>query len=186
MKLFFFFMGILLIVISCQKDKNFEKFIVDKDLPSNDTIQLLSKYPELKLYNSEIAESRTRTAFIIQTASYFDANHFQKNIQFDDYKSKVIYKKDTLEIWLNNNNGYFGNGVLVQVFNNHFRIRDIDPKALKNEVKFLETNVLNEKLVLNKNSFSKNDSIYGFIDYQCSIDRFVDKRFKGYFKTIIQ
>lgn len=186
MRLFLLFTGILLIVASCQKDKNFEQFIVDGNLPSHDTIKLLSKYPELKLYKSEFLESRTRTAFIIQTASYSDINRFQKNILFDDYKSKAIYKKDTLEIWLNNNNGYFGNGVLVQVFNNHFRIRDIDPKALKNKVKFLKTNILNEKLVLNKNSFSKNDSIYGFIDYQCSIDRFVDKHFKGYFKTVIQ
>lgn len=186
MRLFLFFTGIALTVLSCQKNENFERFIVDRHLSSNDTIQLLSTYPELKLYNSEIVESKTRTALITQVASYYDVNHFQKNIMFDDYKCKALYRKDTLEIWLNNNNGYFGNGVLVQVFNNHFRIRDINPKTLKNEVHFIKTTTLNQKLILNKNKFSKNDSIYGFIDYKCSIDSLVDKHFKGYFKTVIQ
>lgn len=185
MRLFLFFTGILLVLLSCQKKHNFENFTVDKSLPGNDTILLLSKYPELKLYNSEIVESKTRTAHIVQAASYSDG--FRKGtFLFDDYKCKAQYQNDTLTIKLNNNNGYFGNGILIKVFKNHFYIKDIDPKTLKVEEKFIKSKVFSQKLILNSKQFTKNDSIYGFIDYKCSIDSLVDKHFKGYFKTIIQ
>ncbi len=171
--------------MSCHKDRNFENFTVDESLPDNDTILLLSKYPELKLYNSEIVESKTRTAHIVQAASYSDG--FRKGtFLFDDYKCKAQYQNDTLTIRLNNNNGYFGNGILIKVFKNHFYIKDIDPKILKGEEKFIKSKVLSQKLTLNNNKFTKNDSIYGFIDYKCNIDSLVDKQFRGYFKTIIQ
>lgn len=96
-------------LLSCQKEQNFEKFSVNKDLPNYDTIQLLTKYPELKLYNSEIVESRTRTAYIVQKAFYYDGL-LKGSFIFDDYKCKAQYQNDTLNILLNNHNGYFGNG----------------------------------------------------------------------------
>lgn len=159
--------------------------IVDSHISSNDTIKLLSKHPELKLFNSELVENKTRTAYIVQNSSYFIGNR-QQTASFNDYKCKSMYKSDTLEIWLNNNNGYFGNGVLVQVFNNKFYIKNIDPKTLRNETKFIAADVLNQKLVLNAPSFKRNDSIYGFIDYTCNLDSQVQKYFRGYFKTVIQ
>jgi len=185
MKLFLFFIGILLIAFSCQKDQHFENFIVDKSLPAHDTIQLLSKYPELKLYNSEIVESTTRTAYIVQKAFYYDGL-LKGSFLFDDYKCKAQYQNDTLNILLNNNNGYFGNGVLVKVFNNQFYIKDIDPKTLKGEKKYIKSKVSEQNLILNTNRFNKNDSIYGFIDYNCRVDNLVYKHFRGYFKTTIQ
>lgn len=185
MKLFLFFSGILLMALSCQKEHNFGNFTVDSSLPNHDSILILSKYPELKLYNSEVVESKTRTAHIVQTASYSDG--FRKGtFLFNDYKCKTQYLNDTLTIKLNNNNGYFGNGILIKVFNNQFYIRDIDPKTLKKEEKFIKSEVCSQKLVLNSHKFATNDSIYGFIDYKCNIDSLVDKHFKGYFKTIIQ
>ena len=185
MRLFLFFMIISLAILSCQRDSDFEKFIVNKKLSSNDTVKLLSKYPELKLFTSEVPESLTRTAYITQTASFTDGPR-RSTFFFDDYKCKVKYQQDTLNIWLNNNNGYFGNGVLVKVFNDQFYIKNIDPKTLKNEEKFIKAQVFSQKLILNNNKFNKNDSIYGYIDYMCTTDSLVDKRFKGYFKTIIK
>lgn len=185
MRLFLFYIFLLLTALNCQKNQNFEKFIVDKTLPSHDTIQLLSKYPELKLYHSEIVESKTRTAYIVQKAIFFD-QYKTGTIYFTDYKCKALYKNDTLNIWLNNNNGYFGNGVVVQAFNNQFKIKDINPKTLRNEIKFITSNIVAQKLTLNASNFKKNDSIYGFVDYKCNIDRLVQKHFKGYFKTVIK
>ena len=185
MRLFLFFTSILLVSLSCQKEQNFEKFSVNKDLPNYDTIQLLTKYPELKLYNSEIIESKTRTAYIVQKAFYYDGL-LKGSFLFEDYKCKAQYQNDTLNILLNNDNGYFGNGVLVKVFNNQFYIKDIDPKTLKGEKKFIKSKVSEQKLLLNTNRFNKNDSIYGFIDYKCKIDSLVYKHFRGYFKTTIQ
>lgn len=184
-----FLLLLVCIASSCKnKEQNVKEdtqVIVDSNLPSHDTIKLLSKYPELKLFNSEIVESRTRTAYIVQNSIYSIGSR-QQTASFNDYKCKSIYKRDTLEIWLNNNNGYFGNGVLVQVFNNEFYIKNIDPKTLRNETKFIVASVLNQKLVLNAPSFKRNDSIYGFIDYTCNLESQVQKHFRGYFKTVIQ
>lgn len=176
-------------IIGCKSDnkgtKHFENFSIDKTLINNDTIQLLSKYPELKLFNSEKLETKTRTAYIVQKASYTDFS--KRTFTFDDYKCKAISKQDTIEIWLNNNNGYFGNGILVKVFNKNFLIKDIDPKTLKGELKFIKNSKIKyQKLILNTASFKKNDTIYGFIDYHTDLDSLVSKKFKGYFKTVIR
>ena len=168
-----------------QEHKDGTPVDIDPHLSSNDTIRLLSRNPELKLFKSENIESKTRTAYIVQNSSFSVGTRHQ-TASFNDYKCKAIHKKDTLEIWLNNNNGYFGNGVLVQVFNNEFRVKDVNPQTLKNEVKFIKSNVLSQKLVLNKSNFTKNDSIYGFIDYRCNLESQVQKHFRGYFKTLIQ
>ncbi len=175
--------------IGCQSDKKadrYEKFAVDENLPKNDTIRFLSKYPELKLFIHEKVESPVRTAYIVQRSSYSEGFYHTRSFQFEDYKCKAESIGDTLNIWLNNNNGYFGNGVLVKVFNGRFLIKDIDPKTLKNETKFIPSDPIRQNLILNKSSFKQNDSIYGFIRYTAKIDSWVMKNFKGYFKAIIK
>lgn len=177
---FIFILIFCLSIVSCKKEKkiqqNFEKFVVDESLPQNDTIKLLSKYPELKLYKKEKLESKTRTAYIIQTTVLF---------QTDKYKCNAVSKNDTLEILLNNNNSLYGNGVLIKVFDDHFFIKDIDPKTLHGEIKFMKTKPVYQKLILNKNSFQKNDTVYGFINYNTKVEQFA-KDFKGYFKAVIK
>ncbi len=71
---------------------------------------------------------------------------------------------------------------MVKVFNDQFLIKDIDPKALKGEIKFINSYPVYQKLVLNKYIFQKNDSIYGFIDYETKLDSLVTKNFRGYLK----
>ncbi|GAB0154869.1 hypothetical protein CHRYSEOSP005_01290 [Chryseobacterium sp. Alg-005] len=177
---------ILLLFVCCETEKKkFEKVIVDEKIVDNDTIQLLSKYPELVLFNSEKVGHKSRTAYIIQTASFHDGIRV-RTVEFDNYKCKAVYKNDTISIWLNNNNGYFGNGILIQVFDDRFLIKDIDPKTLRNKVKFIESEPFYQQVILNKRIFKKNDSIYGFVDYSANIDTCVAKRFRGYFKTLIE
>lgn len=181
----------LFILFSCSKDQkkvseDLGKVTVDRSISFHDTIQLLSQYPELKLFSSEKTENTTRTAYIVQKVSYSDGFH-RKAFIFDNYTCKATCENDTLEILLNNNNGYFGNGVLVQVFNNQFRVKNIDPKTLKGEIKFFRKGVVRkQQLILSKSHFQKNDSIYGFINYYGFIDSLAEKHFRGYFKTIIQ
>lgn len=184
--------------LSCKSEnkkiEQFEKITVDKSLSKNDSFIIFSKYPELKLYNSEKVESSTRTAYIVQEdrfstnfyANFYSREKKYKALHFYDYKCKAEYKGDTIKIWLNNYNGYFGNGVLVKVFNGNFLIKDINPKTLKGEIKFIETRPNFQKLILNKADFQKNDSMYGFIDYNTDLDSLVTKNFRGYFKTIVE
>lgn len=155
---------------------NFERFSTDKNLSQNDTIKLLSKFPELRLFPREKLSSKTRTAYVVQNVGI----HLM-----DNYKCHAFMKDDTLQIWINNNNSYFGNGVLINVFDRHFLIKDIDPKTLHAEIKFIKTNPFHQKLTLNKAKFQKNDSIYGFIDYKTKVDSFT-KDFRGYFKIVVK
>ncbi|MCY0976042.1 hypothetical protein PGH12_12855 [Chryseobacterium wangxinyae] len=179
--LYFSFIFIFcLFVVSCKKDKKgeqvFEKFSIDQHLPQNDTIKLLSKYPELKLYKKEKLESKTRTAYIVQIAGF---------LPMDNYKCSSALKNDTLEISLNNNNGFFGNGILVKVFGGRFLIKDIDPKTLHGEIKFMKTKPVYQKLILNKYNFQKKDTVYGLINYNTKVEGFT-KDFRGYFKAIVK
>lgn len=195
---FSFVLIFCLFISSCKKttkaEQAFEKFSVDQNLPENDSIKILSKYPELQLFESDKLESSTRTANIIQEDGFYTRVYGvfypqekrYRFFQFNDYKCKAEYKGDTINIWLNNYNGYFGNGILVKVFNNEFLIKDINPKTLKGEIKFSKTYPVYQKLVLNKAKFQKDDSIYGFIDYKTNIDSLVTKNFSGYFKTKIK
>jgi hypothetical protein len=152
--------------LSCKKENNKiiqpEKITVDENLSKNDTFKILSKYPELKLFNSEKVESLTRTAHIYKKMVIMKGYYPRRKIfQFSDYKCKTEYKGDTINIWLNNYNGYFGNGVLVKVFNDQFLIQDIDPKALKGEIKFINSYPVYQKLVLNKYPFKKATAFMG-------------------------
>ncbi|SIT14278.1 hypothetical protein [Chryseobacterium gambrini] len=196
-KAFLFFITFIfgLCFLSCKKENREisqpEKITVDENLSKNDTFKILSKYPELKLFSSEKVENLTRTAHIVQEDGYYESFLYPRRkqyrfFQFSDYKCKTEYKGDTINIWLNNYNGYFGNGVLVKVFNHQFLIQDIDPKALKGEIKFINSYPVYQKLALNKYIFQKSDSIYGFIDYETKLDSLVTKNFRGYFKTKIK
>lgn len=173
----------LTMIISCKTDekKSYEKFIVDKNIINNDTIKLLVNFPELKLFESEIVESKARTAYLVQTVSGYNLE-----TKFDNYKSNVTIESDTLNISLNNSNGYFGNGILIKVFDGQFFVKDVDPKTLKGEDKFLSAKPILQKLILNNDQFNKKDSIYGAIYYHAIIEDHIDKEFKGYFRTKIK
>jgi len=188
--IYFIIFTLGLTFVSCEsgksKIKKFEKVKIDKNLNKNDTFNILSKLPELKLYNSEKIESMTRSAYIIQTSSYSAGSYGSQQASFKDYKCKTDYEQDTLKVLLNNNNGYFGNGILIKVFNNQFLIKDINPKTLRGEMKFINSSLIYQKLILNKFKFQKGDSIYGSIKYETKIDSSVIKHFQGYFRTKIK
>lgn len=173
----------LTMIISCKTDekKSYDKFIVDKNIINNDTIKLLAKISELKLFRSEVVESKTRTAYIVQTVSGYNLA-----TKFDNYKANATIENDTINISLNNSNKYFGNGILIKVFDGQFFIKDVDPKTLKGEDKFLSAKPILQKLVLNNDRFSKNDSIYGAIYYHATVENHINKEFKGYFRTKIK
>lgn len=72
-----------------------------------------------------------------------------------------------------------------KVFDDNFLIQDIDPKTLHGEIKFIKTKPVYHKLILNKPNFQKNDTVYGFINYNTKVERFT-KDFRGYFKAVIK
>jgi len=124
----FIFLIALIMIISCkiEEKKSYDKFIVDENISKNDTIKLLSRFLELKLHRTDVGESRTRTAYIIQSVSGYNLA-----AKFDNYNCNAELQNDTLNILLNNSNGYFGNGILIKVFDGQYFIKDVDPKTLR-------------------------------------------------------
>ena len=61
----FILLIVLITVINCKTDKNksYDKFIIDQNITKNDTIKLLSNFPEVKLFKSEIIESEPQGVF---------------------------------------------------------------------------------------------------------------------------
>jgi len=53
-------------------------------------------------------------------------------------------------------------------------------------MKFINSSLIYQKLILNKFKFQKGDSIYGSIKYEAKIDSSVIKHFQGYFRTKIK
>ncbi len=185
MKLFFLIF-ISLAFMGCKNKKekvisSYEKVVVDENLVHNDTIQLLSKFPELRLFRKEKLESKTRTAYIVQNSGLLNFG-----TSFNNYKCKATKAEDTINISLNNYDGYMGNGIMVKVFDGTFRILDYDPKTLKGEIKFIRAVPRFEFLKLNQTQYQKCDSIFGFVNYSCVVDGGVSKSIRGYFKARIQ
>lgn len=183
--------SIFTIVINCKKTKtnyDFSKLNINEDLYNNDTIKNLSKFSERKNYPSEKLESKSKTSSVLQTFTFTNKNigNTKRYLHFNNYKTKASIIDDTLNVFINNNNGYFGNGILIKIFNNKYFIKNIDPKTVKNELKFIDYVMLKENLTLNKNNYKLNDSIFGYINYECQIDPTLTKTLQGYFKTKIK
>ncbi len=175
-------MIIAVFLISCIKEKNnYSHVVVDQGIVNNDTIKKLSKLPELKLYKSETVGNTSRTAYIIQHSQILNIGNIS-----DNYKCKVNLENDTMNILINNNNKYFGNGILIKVFDGQFFVKDIDPNTFRGEEKFMFSKPLFEKLILNNSDYQKNDSIYGYIYYSGVVEGGIKKNMKGYFRTSVR
>lgn len=172
MKLLLSILISLFLFISCnQKTKidDFEKFKVNKNvLPDSISNELIQKN------NSFVS---------VQSIAISPYNYPAYN---DNYVCRASFiENDTLNIWINNYNGYFGNGVLAQVFEDKFRIKSISPKVIKG-TKFENYELKSQELILNKSTFKKGDSLFGYLNFECVIDSAKTKKMFGYFKTKIQ
>jgi len=173
MRLSFFILILICLIISCNEKNvdidNFDKFKVDNNvIPDSISKRLIRKN------NSIISLQSLAIGFYKYPASN------------EDYVCKAsIIENDTLNIWLNNYNGYFGNGVLAQVFDNQFRIKSITPKVIKG-IKFENYELKSQELILNKSTFKRGDSLFGYLNFEGVVDSSKTKKMSGYFRTIIQ
>ena len=185
-------LSILLILINCKENSTlkFDKIIVQKEIKEIDSIKKMSKFPEIINNKKLKSNSLYRTAMVTQCVSYDGKNNFGRgggfrNIYFSNYTAKSVLKNDTLEIEINNNNGEFGNGILVKIFEDKYVIKNFNPNTLHNKISFLDYPLINEKVILNTNQFKKSDSIFGCISYKCMINSYLTKEIKGCFRTKI-
>lgn len=191
------------VVIFCVSCKKFDLVIaefqnvakVDIGIENNDTIKKLFQLKELKNYPSDTLVSAHRTSYSLQNTLFSNASKnfgrsyvSPKLAHFDNYKCEAKIVRDTLNITLNNFNGYYGNGIVIKVHKGKYLIKNINPNPRKGAPYFLEideSKTYNE-LTLNKSGYVVGDSIMGNFFYQCIIPENFRKEMLGYFRTKVQ
>ena len=169
-----FVLFIIFFFQSCKKEKNkfeFEQFQVFNEIIPDSISKKLNKF---RVNNNVISEQSIKIGFRGYPA-------LNQNYICQAY----IGENDTLNVWINNYNGYFGNGILLNIFKNEFKIKSVDPNIIKG-IKFEEFVPIKQELILDKSSYKKGDSIFGRIIFECNVDSVKHKKMYGYFRTKIQ
>lgn len=168
------FSSLLLFLFNCSKRTETTEFskiqLEGKVIPD-------SMYSKLLKYNSD----NTVVSYQSIRLGFKNFSNFNQNYVC----SAFVGKKDTLNILINNYNGYFGNGILIHVFDGNYQIKSIDPNLIKG-IKFENYKLIKEELVLNKSAYKKGDSIFGKLYFECSIDSSKHKKMWGYFRDKIE
>ncbi|MNK41486.1 hypothetical protein D3C87_601500 [compost metagenome] len=159
-------------LVSCNKEKvdveNFDKFKINQNvIPDSISRKLVQK-------NNSVVSVQSLAISPYKYPAY-NENYIC---------NASIIENDTLNIWINNYNGYFGNGIFAQVIGDEFRIKSITPKVIKG-TKFENYELKAQELILNKATFRKGDSLFGYINFECVVDSSKSKKMFGYFKTKI-
>ena len=168
------FSSLLLLLFSCNMKTEPTKFskiqIEGKVIPDS----IHSKLLKYKSDNTVVSYQSIQLGFK-------KFSNFNQNYVF----SVFVGKKDTLNILINNYNGYFGNGILIHVFDGNYQIKSINPNVIKG-IKFENYKLIKEELFLNKRVYKKGDSIFGKLYFECSIDSSKHKKVLGYFRDKIE
>ncbi len=162
-----------ILLMNCKKEKSeiqdYQIFITDKTLINNPIFRKLDYHG----INNNVQSSQ----------SFYE--DYRTNFKSNDYKCNAyLGEKDTLNIWLNNYNGHFGNGILLKVFDNHFFVKSVNPNVIKG-IKFEKFTLIKQELILNKNTFKNGDKISGYISFECHINSTKYKKMEGYFQSKI-
>lgn len=172
--IFFILFYTALFLVHCKEKKaniEYEKFKVKKNIIPDSVAQNLFQN---KINNSVISMQSMDIGF---------QNYPLLN---QDYVCEAnIDDKDTLNIWINNYNGYYGNGLLINVFNDNFKIKSVNPQVIKG-IKFENYDLVKQELILNQKTFKKGDSIFGKLHFVGVVDSLKYKKMEGYFKAKIQ
>ncbi len=150
--------------------ENFQEFKVNHDIIPDSISKNLKR---LNINNDVVCFQSMGFGFRI--AQFQNKNY---------YSNAFIGENDTLNIWINNFNGNFGNGILMKVFDNHFYIKSVNPNVIKG-IKFEDYELKSQKLILNKTKFKKGDSLFGYMFFECFADSIKYKKMEGYFQTKI-
>ena len=160
-------------IFSCKEESEkigFEEFSIDKNIIPDSISKKFSKY---NINNDVISKQSMNIG--LRNYSAMNQNYICE---------AKIGENDTLNIWINNFNGYFGNGILINVFNENFKIKSVDPNVIKG-IKFEKFEPIKQELTLNKLNFKKGDSIFGKLHFDCIVDSLKHKKMEGYFKAKI-
>ncbi|MXS72070.1 hypothetical protein GSF70_12670 [Flavobacteriaceae bacterium W22] len=190
---------ILFLQISCNK-KEKEKFgdewktiVVNSDIKNNINFKKFNDEKEFSfLFDNATLQKKTNNIIFLQDEKIDLKDTLEKNDIFlrNITCAANFYNSDTLSIHVMNSNGYTGNGFKISVFKKKYKVTyssfsDAGPTYQNSSLKFIFS-----KLILNKKTYKKNDSIFGYVEFKCTDEKTylkpVEYYAKGYFKTRIE
>ncbi|AZI66177.1 hypothetical protein EIB71_00110 [Kaistella daneshvariae] len=188
-------------IFSCNKSEiNFgSNFIVDNRLNENEVFKKLNDSSEIILRKRDSISSKRSTDIKLE----ININDTITNISKLKARSAFINtytfgkeelkaeKSDTLAIEIDNFDGYSSEGIKILVYKDRFDVKYYMTSDIIAPINPIElTKVNSSKLILNKNNYKVNDSIYGYLEadltYQNIFSLQQKIKAKGYFRTIFK
>lgn len=159
-----------------------KSIIIDENLPKRGIYKTFDHQKQESIFGGKSDENKTNN-FRVKIDS-LEGEYFSCSM----YDNKLF-----LEIKLSAGDGYSGGGYDIDILNNRYKL---SPYHYTDNIKpfnFFESEeyykILNKKLILNKDSYKKGDSIFGYIELKIQKRYGQEKYFdegKGYFKGIVK
>ncbi|SDM07038.1 hypothetical protein [Chryseobacterium taihuense] len=191
---------ILLLPISCNRNENknftdneWKTVEVNSEIKNNINFRKFNDEKEFSiLFDTATLQSKTNNIIFLQNEKINLKDTLKKNEMFLINKTCTASFKnsDTLSINIMNSNGFNGDGFKISVFKKKYKINysyfsDAGPDYQSTTLKFMFS-----KLILNKNRYKENDSIFGYVEFKCKDEKTylkpVQYYAKGYFRTKIE
>lgn len=191
---------ILILPISCNRNENknftdneWKTVEVNSEIKNNINFRKFNDEKEFSiLFDTATLQSKTNNIIFLQNEKINLKDTLKKNEMFLINKTCTASFKnsDTLSINIMNSNGFNGDGFKISVFKKKYKITysyfsDAGPDYQSTTLKFMFS-----KLILNKNRYKENDSIFGYVEFKCKDEKTylkpVQYYAKGYFRTKIE
>lgn len=191
---------ILLLPISCNRNENknftaneWKNVEVNSEIKNNINLRKFNDEKEFSiLFDTATLQSKTNNIIFLQNEKINLKDTLKKNEMFLINKTCTANFKnsDTLSINIMNSNGFNGDSFKISVFKKKYKINysyfsDAGPDYQSITLKFMFS-----KLILNKNRYKENDSIFGYVEFKCKDEKTylkpVQYYAKGYFRTKIE
>ncbi|QQV02572.1 MULTISPECIES: hypothetical protein [Chryseobacterium] len=191
---------ILILQISCNRNENknftdneWKTVEVNSEIKNNINFRKFNDEKEFSiLFDTATLQSKTNNIIFLQNEKINLKDTLKKNEMFLINKTCTANFKnsDTLSINIMNSNGFNGDGFKISVFKKKYKITysyfsDAGPDYQSTTLKFMFS-----KLILNKNRYKENDSIFGYVEFKSKDEKTylkpVQYYAKGYFRTKIE
>lgn len=184
-------------ILSCNKKKTiqedltiYEKFKVNPNIQEDTAFKFLNTLPETYNFLDEAIPNAKKTSNVhFNYGKYVEAAEHYYSV---NNKTNALKKRnDSLIISIGTADGYSGNGINLIIKNDsytsrYYKFSDI----LSYDDKEPQHKTLYQNLILDKDKYNLNDSIYGFISFK---SRYIDERndtlyvsAKGHFRGIVR
>ncbi|WP_073291712.1 hypothetical protein [Chryseobacterium polytrichastri] len=159
-----------------------KSIIIDENLPKQAIYKTFDHQKQESIFGGESDKNKT--------------NNFRIKIDSleGQYFSCSVYNyRPFLKIYLSIGDGFSGGGYDIDIVNNRYKLSPYYYTDVIKPFDFFESEeyykILNKKLILNKDSYKKGDSIFGYIELKIQKRYGPEKYFeegKGYFKAVVE